>query len=886
MIKVKNKKIISVLSLKTLRAGRTRNIMAVLAIILTTLLFTALFTIAGTIVNSFQQATFRQVGGDFHGTFKNVTEEQIKKLSEDPLIVKSGARLFLGMPTDVPFNKAHVEVSYMDGDCAKGYFCSPEQGTLPKEGTNQIACDTRILKLLGIQPEIGAAIKLSYYLGSGTPDPQLITDTFTLSGWWTYDEASVASHAIVPKSYAKQTLSGYKNSTSDSTGKWTLSVYLKNTAKIDTDLNTILANHGFQSEDKQKDNYIATGVNWAYLGAQLSSNIDPQTMIAIFALLLLIITTGYLIIYNIFQISVTNDIRFYGLLKTLGTTARQIRRIILRQALILSVIGIPFGLFFGYLCGNVLSPVVMSNLSYKNAFASTNPFIFIGSSVFSVITVLISCRRPGKLAGKVSPVEAVRYTEQHGIKKNVRKSSHTADIHRMAFANLGRSRKRTVLVVLSLSLAVVLLQLTFTFTNGFDMDKYLRQFVVSDFIVGNSGYFQTGNIFNHEMALPEAAVSEVSKQGGISDGGRIYGQTGTVQEWITEEYYRKKYGNYNDKETLDIMLQYEDRNEKGLVTSQVNLYGMEKHPLDLLNLREGDLSPLYDPDQNAIAAVYFTDDYDALEKDSHWAKIGDEVTVRYVDKWEYYDINTDKTVENPEDLNSDDLGRRIAESHEVTYTVTALVTLRHSMSYRYYGSDQFVLNSEVFKRDTGTSDIMTYLYDTTQETNESMEQFLMDYTENTDPTIDFESKQSYINEFAGFRNMFLLLGGVLSSVIGLIGVLNFLNAIVTSILVRRQEFAMLQSIGMTGRQLIKMLVLEGLFYVLLAIGLSLILSILTGPLLNKALSSMIWFFTYRFSLLPIAIVTPVFLILGFVLPLIAYHFSARKTIVERLRVIE
>ncbi len=886
MIKVKNKKIISVLSLKTLRAGRTRNIMAVLAIILTTLLFTALFTIAGTIVNSFQQATFRQVGGDFHGTFKDVTEEQLKKLSEDPLIVKSGARLFLGMPTDVPFNKAHVEVGYMDGDCAKGSFCTPEHGALPKEGTNQIACDTRILKLLGIQPEIGAAIKLSYYLESDTSDPQLITDTFTLSGWWTYDEAGVASQAIVPKTYAKQTLSGHKNDTSGSTGKWALYVYLKNTAKIDADLNTILANHGFQSKDKQKDNYIATGVNWAYLGSQLSSNIDPPTMIAIAVLLLVIITTGYLIIYNIFQISVTNDIRFYGLLKTLGTTARQIRRIILRQALILSAIGIPFGLFFGYLCGNVLSPVVMSNLSYKNAYASTNPFIFIGSAVFSVITVLVSCRRPGKLAGKVSPVEAVRYTEQHGIKKNVRKSSHTADIHRMAFANLGRSRKKTVLVVLSLSLAVVLLQLTFTFTNGFDMDKYLRQFVVSDFIVGNSGYFQTGNIFNHEMALPEATVSEVSKQGGISDGGRIYGQTSTVQEWITEENYRKKYGNYNDKETLDIMLQYEDRNENGLVTSQVNLYGMEKYPLGQLNLREGDLTPLYDPDQNAIAAVYFTDDYDALEKDSHWARIGDEVTVRYVDKWEYYDINTDKTVENPEDLNSDNLSRRIAESHEVTYTVTALVTLRHSMSYRYYGYDQYVLNSEVFKRDSGTSDIMTYLYDTTQETNKSMEQFLKDYTENTDPTIDFESKQSYINEFAGFRNMFLLLGGVLSSVIGLIGVLNFLNAIVTSILVRRQEFAMLQSIGMTGRQLIKMLVLEGLFYVLLAIGLSLILSILTGPLLNKALSSMIWFFTYRFSLLPIAIITPVFLILGFVLPLIAYHFSARKTIVERLRVIE
>ena len=75
---------------------------------------------------------------------------------------------------------------------------------------------------------------------------------------------------------------------------------------------------------------------------------DPPTVIGVLAALLLIILTGYLIIYNIFQISVIKDIRFYGLLKTIGTTGKQIKKIIRRQALVLAAIGIPIGLVAGY----------------------------------------------------------------------------------------------------------------------------------------------------------------------------------------------------------------------------------------------------------------------------------------------------------------------------------------------------------------------------------------------------------------------------------------------------------------------------------------------------------------------------------------------------------
>lgn len=886
MIQVSNKKCIRSLSCKTLRANKTRNLIAAAAIALTTLMFSSLFTIALTIVNSYQQETFRQVGGDMHGSFKDITLEQMAELKEDPLIVSSCARLILGIPSDVPFNKAHVEVSYMDSSCARGSFCEPEYGSLPEEGTNQIACDTRILSLLGVEPEIGARINFSYNLGINTTAPVPVEGSFVLSGWWEYDPASMASHAIVPLSYARQVLEGYeRQGKGDITGTWTMNVYLNSTAHIQDDLDTILSNHGYQSQDIPADNFIGTGVNWAYAGAQFSRNADPGTLIAITALLVLIIFTGYLIIFNIFQISVTKDIRFYGLLKTIGTTPRQLRRLVRHQALALALMGIPIGLVSGYLAGNLLAPVIMSTLSYSKVHSTFHPLIFVGASGFSLLTVLISCHKPGKLAGKVSPVEAVRYTESGpDRRKQVKREAKIGKVLAMALANLSRGKKKTGLVVLSLSLSVVLLQLTYTFANGFDMDKYLRSWVVSDFILGDARYFQVGSFFSTDSTLPEEAIWAVESQGQITESGRIYGDAGSRQ-WITEEWYRQYHGRHNSQEVLTKWLEEEERSDKGLLSSPVTLYGMEKFPLDQLAVIEGDLSPLYDPSQNAIAAVYLTDDYGAPLPDSNWAKPGDQVTIQYVDEWELYDTRTGEAVA-ADSADSEFYSSRAKKYRNVTYTVAASVTLKHSMSYRYFSSSQFVLNADVYKRDSHTSNILNFLFNTDPEKVSSMEEFLSNYTQKAAPSLDYESKQSYVKTFEGFRNMFLLLGCTLSFIVFLVGVLNFLNAVLTSILARRREFAVLQSVGMTGRQLKMMLIWEGLFYSLFAIALSLVISVATAPLLGSAMTSVFWFFTPRFSILPIAAIAPVFLIFGVILPLVSYRAISKQSVVERLRMAE
>lgn len=883
-MKVSNRKCVRHLAWKSLLASRTRNLIAIVAIALTTMLFTSLFTIALSINEGFQQSNFRQVGGFSHGGFKYMTQAQFNELKDDPLISQWGERRYLGMPTETPFNKSHVEVSFADANEAHWMFCDPVEGSLPQEGTDQAATDTHVLELLGIKPEIGAEFTLTFDV-----DGHETTQTFTLCGWWEYDEAIVANHVLIPESRVNEVLAEVgvdpDNPDDGMTGRWNLDVMLKSGSRhIEQDLTQILENHGYQSENAG-DNYIDTGVNWGYTGARMSDLVDPMTVIAIVAVVLLIIFTGYLIIYNVFQISVAGDIRFYGLLKTIGTTPRQLRRIIRLQALSLSAVGIPIGLVLGWLIGGQLTPVIVARLNGIMPMTSVSPWIFAISAAFALLTVLISCRKPGRMAARVSPVEAVRYTEGGSEKTRAKgRKARKVSPFTMAWANLGRSKGKTVVTVLSLSLAVVLLTVTVNFAGGFDMDKYVSNFTASDFIVANAGKFQTSTLFSDEQALPQSAIDAINAQGGITDSGVVYGQTFGALEYVTEDWFRQNKESFYTPEEMDNLIRLTDRNEAGLLADSVQLSGMSPFALDHLTVLEGDLSALYEPGSRAIAAVYFEDEYGNIDRNSHWARLGDTVTLRYVEESEYYDPDTGEVWASLEDVpDGANWVERPVQYRDVDYTVAALVAVPSALSYRYYGSDEFILNDQTFVQDSGTDSVMYYAFDTTDEANAAMESFLADYTENVNPELDYESKATYAGEFESMRSMFLLLGGALSFIVGLVGVLNFFNAILTGIIARQRELAVLQAVGMTGRQLRAMLIWEGLLYALGAAGLALILTLTLGPIAFQAVEGLFWFFTYHLNLTPFLFIIPLFALLGVCIPVLTGHAMAKRTVVERLR---
>ncbi len=889
MVNVKNRKIINELSAKNMKANKTRNKIAIAAIILTTVLFTSLFTILITVQHSSEEQSFRQVGGKAHGTFKYVTEDIIDELSGDELIKTDLKRLVISSPTEAPFNKQHTEISYMDKACVDDYFCTPEHGRLPKEGTMEAICDSKVLDMLGIEPKEGAEITVTYNIGyEGMENCIHVTDTFTLVGWWTHDEAINCCHIIVPLSYANEKFAEYKPIDNDDTvGTWAYSVFFKSAKNIEKNMKQVLENHGYQNEDAGKDNYVDTGINWAYSEAQLDARTDVTTILEAAVMIVVFIVTGYLIIYNIFQISVVNDIRFYGLLKTIGTTRRQLKKIIYRQAFRLSVIGIPLGLIIGYLCGNIIVPFVMNSMDGNGkAYMTFNPLIFVGATVFSIITVFISLTKPGKIAGKVSPVEAVKYTDVTNIKKKKSKVKGRQSVYHMAFANLGRNKKKTILVVMSFSLSVVILHVVVTFVKGFDADKFLENLVISDYEIASASYFQNNWGYGEDDdTLSEELISKINSYAGVTAGGRIYGYTDDVKTLVTEEWYRNNYNNTFLTEE-EINQTVEILKEGDMIADMPGIYGMDEYPLNKLGVINGDISKLKDKDKKYILAVYMTDDYGNVIENSNFAKIGDKVELTY-QTWEIFNTKTNKIISKKEAYNGSipdsDMDYRIKDTWKETYIVAAEVTVPHAMSYRYYGRAEFVMDTDTFLKDTKTDKTMVYMFDTTDEDNEDIGNFVKNYTEEIDTSLDYDSRAKYMDAFNELIQMFVIIGGGLCIIVGIIGVLNFIYAIVTSMMTRKREFAMLRSIGMTVKQLKHMLMTEGVWYSVLAIISSFIICILISLFIGKVIGSIFWFFTYHFTLIPFMIITPIFLIMGIVVPYVVFGYAKQDSIVDELR---
>ena len=661
-------------------------------------------------------------------------------------------------------------------------------------------------------------------------------------------------------------------------GSRELYVMLKSSRQIGTDLETILERHGYQGTDASQDDYIGTGVNWGYTAARLAAGMDGETVFILVLLLGVILLTGYLVIYNVFRISVAGDVRFYGLLKTIGTTGRQLRRMIRLQALALSAAGIPLGLLPGWLAGRLLAPILLRNLEIGGIEKIVvHPLIFLAAAGFSLVTVLISCAVPGRLAAKVSPVEAVLYTEGSEYRKTNRNNRKVSPCH-MAWASLGRSPSKTIITVLSLALAAVLFCMTVFFTDGFDMNKYLRDRAVCDFIVAPVSYFNhtgTGSGMDREM------VSMIRERGGIRDGGEMYFRYSGIQEIVPAEHITSYFGHYYPELGQSILERGEQTGE-GMCAVNAMVYGADPFLLSRLNVLEGNPDLLSAEDGHYIAAVCETDDYGNAIDGSVWAHAGDTVTLRYVEESEYYDPRTGHVFGKDEDFGSSWAARAVRYS-DMEYEVAAVVTIPYTLSWRGIMGDGFVMGARSFKEYSPDAMAMYYAFDTREETNAAMEEFLAVWTNGAGREYNYESRASYEKEFSSFRGMFSLMGTALSFVAGLVGIINFVNAVFTGITSRRRELAVLQAVGMTNRQLREMLIWEGLFYAVGSALLALLLTSVLEPVLSGVLEKAFWFFSGRFTLLPAFLVLPVFVLLGAAVPLVLCRVLSKQTIVERLR---
>lgn len=205
------------------------------------------------------------------------------------------------------------------------------------------------------------------------------------------------------------------------------------------------------------------------------------------------------------------------------------------------------------------------------------------------------------------------------------------------------------------------------------------------------------------------------------------------------------------------------------------------------------------------------------------------------------------------------------------------LTNRYSIMFCYYTT------ADIFKEMESADFIMSYLMNVEDQKEKSYGQFVENYTTTTEPLMDYESKQKYIDEFAGMKNLFILVGGTLSIVIGLIGILNFINLVLTNVVTRRKEFAMMEAIGMTKKLLLRMLILEGLYYAGITILAVLVFGSLFSFTVVRVLSGGIWFMKYKFVIWPMLAACPFLILFGIVVPYLAYAPQRKNSLVEEIR---
>lgn len=837
-MRVSNQKILRNITWRSLKSAKFRNLIAIFAIVLTAVMFTSVATLGSALVQSVEESTFRQVGTSAHGGFKYLTQAQYDQISQSRLIRDIDYDIILGFAMNPEFSERQHEVRYTGDKKAQWGFCYPTIGRMP-EGGKEAALSDITLDLLGLPHELGQSIHLDISVNG-----EILSDDFTLCGIYEGDEVMWASQIHLSEDYVRDAAPmPDPHDKMNIAGSLNADVWFSNAIDIETKLNDVLTDVGMTEE------VINLGVNWGYTS---SGELDFTTVFIVVAMLLIIAASGYLIIYSVFAISVSGDIRFYGLLKTIGTTGRQIKGIIRRQALILSLIGIPCGLIFGFLLGTRLAPVMMRMISFElTSEIAAKPWIFAAAAVFSLITVFISCAKPGKMAARVSPIEALRFTEGDATRKRARKGRKVSPFS-MAAANVGRSRGKLITVLLSLSLSMVLLNSVSAIVSGFDMDAYLSSQLVSDF------YFTGSSLYNHAVSIDEKNfqaitqdfIEEAVAQPGAEDWGRVFfcdhihkiedeARLARMDE-IVRPYTREGFG----EENLDYIL------SEGI--SYLQLYGLDKLAFEALTENHQNIDWEKFSSGKYVLMETFVEPYDP---ETALYQIGETISIEGED------------------------------GEETDYEVLGYISYPYAMSSMYSPLVGFtmVLPADEFIRRFPSYAPMGFLLNTDETHGDALESWADTLTSERMQDITYRSKAFYIDEFKSMQNTFLILGSVLAFILALIGILNFVNTIATSIMTRRRELAMLQSVGMTSRQLRQMLFGEGLCYALLTLAFTLTFGSAVSALLTNGIASQIWFFRYHFSLKPVLICAPILLALCALIPLLCARMLQKETVVERLR---
>lgn len=836
MVHVNSRPTLRLLMQRFLKKNKARNTVAVIAIIMTTILYMALFTSVTSVLKTRQQQDIRKNMDSAHISVQNLTKEQYEAIRQDKKIERSGYSIFMTTAQNPELALSQTEIRYADQNGAKGFNCEPTVGKMPQK-ENEAALSTITLDRLGCERRIGETIHLTFTLSG-----QQVTKDFVLSGYWTGDPVCMAQLIWVSEEYC---LSNCKKATietieqEDYEGEYSLSIWCKNPfflQKTADDLNETYQLLGLSSRAE---------VNPAY--DQFSE--DGFQVVPVLVILVVILFAGYFIIYNIFRISVANDIKIFGLLKNVGATGKQLRHILRMQAIRLSIIGIPIGLLFGFLIGIRMTPVLLEDIesigiAKMNPLINTNPWIVVVSAGFSLLTVWLGCMVPERMVARVTPVEAVRFADTS--KKGSQRTMRRITPFTMALRNLTRTWRKTSIVVLSLMLPILVLNAVVSMVKGVNYEEFLDTYISSDIDV--SGLTAELGSSNLQAITPEFR-NEIVKNHNIIRAAYIYNTEFTYH--LDEAGYQNLSKIITDLEALEQLSGHRLKSELKLLESR-------EVPAHIIGISQAAFEKMEFYEQQCTWEEFCAGKYVILG-----SGYGDE----------YYHSGDNITLPS--------VNGQGAETYTVLFSAEEPYDYRYRFGCGTHFDYTFYLPEQEYLTLTGQNNAMVAGLYIKEGTDERVREWIDEFADQNHQTLYMDMRKEIRQACNGEKNRLLMIGGALFFVLLCIGILNYLNTILVSITIRKREFALLEAVGMNRRQLRRMLVWEGIIYLFASI----VLADTVGMLfMTKVVPNLIkaFYFSNRTTVLPSIVLVPVFAVIALLIPHIYFRNIGEETVTDRI----
>lgn len=854
MLKNNNQGAVKRLTRRLVKNNRVRNIFAIIAIILTTYMISTIFSVGLSFSKNYTIMSNRIAGTLSSMTLNNPTPEQLETIKGFSGIKTAGTQINAGFIPSTNEEESDAPLQtlafYDSAEFEKNFLpcVSDPVGTYP-QAENEIMMSLAALKKTGIEkPELGMDIPLQYTDNNG----QQRSETFRLSGYYTdYTKYNRGT----PVSFVSETYCRANALTLEQNGLLSISAGSMSRNSL---YENIKQNAGLHAGQE-----VTTDFN--PMSESLMGQVGALGIIVM--LVLFIVLSGYLLIYNVIYISVTKDIRFYGLLKTIGTSPKQIKKLVRNQIYLLSVIGIPIGIGLALASSFAIVPFAMKVFESESmagnlmpSEVSFNPLIFIGTAFFALLTIALSSRKPAKVAASVAPVEALKYT---GITPTGKIKDHSGTKggkpHKIAWYNIFREKKRAVLVFASLFMGTITFLTINCFINSLGVENYIDRYYPND--------FEIDNLPPLEQDFSDSLIQSLKEIDGVKDVKISQGEPTPIKfdESVLEPLLKMAFDMYyvgdtsdgSDQITPDDYNKFLDNFKNDPEKSKTWLNGIELDFLEKYNKNHKEKL-----------------DIDAFERGDYCIighPIGEEGMKAYQQL-----VGKELTFTNPK------------TGEQKTVKIGGVFTYDdcHVNSYAVVpvGMPDNVFVSHKFMEDFFEDPIITGLkVDIDRSKEPQIKSEITKLLEGMGHTsYRFVARSDQAAGFKDSMQTMNVLGGGISILLIMVGLINFINVMLTGVYIRRKELAVLESVGMTKKQIRKMLTFEGFYYAVITFGLIMTIGNLPLLYLSKNIIHIADYAVFHYPIGVILAIAAVIFAVCLIVPGLVFKALSKESVTERL----